>query len=239
MTMLNWPLYIENDDATTSPTIAAFTARTGVKVNYKPEIDGNDSFYAKYEPLLAKGKGIDADLVVLTSWMAARMVKNGCVQALDEAIVPEQGQHDPPGCRAPSWDPGRKYTMPWAIGQTGIAYWPDKVGGKITSISDLLDPKFKSRVTPARREDRHRRAVHARHGRSTRRPAQSSRRSRPSSEIEQARDDGQFRKIAGNSYIEDLQLRRDVDRHRLVGRHRQPPEAIRPASSSCCPRRAP
>jgi len=205
LVILNWPLYIENDDATTSPTISGFTERTGIKVDYRPEIDGNDTFYTKYEPLLAKGKGIGADLVVLTSWMAARMVEKGFVQPLDAAVVPNKANLLP-RLQNPSWDPGRTYSLPWAIGMTGIAYWPDKVGGTITSISDLLDPKLKNRVSLLDEKadtiglfmldmgfdpttgtiDQALQAL---------------------ARIKQARDGGQFRKIAGNSYVEDLQLK--------------------------------
>ena len=74
ITVLNWPLYIENDDASTSPTLKNFTAASGIKVDYRPEVDGNDTFTAKYEPFLSKGEGIGADIIVLTSYMAARYV---------------------------------------------------------------------------------------------------------------------------------------------------------------------
>lgn len=202
ITVYNWPLYIENDDATTSATLANFTAATGVKVDYKAEIDGNDTFTAKYEPLLSKGEGMGGDVVVLTSYMAARWIKNGWVQPFDAANVPNRAnvvasKGNPP------WDPGNAYSLPYAIGQVGIAYFPEKVGGTITSISDLLDPKLKNRVSildalgdtvgsfmldmgfdpNAGNIDEAKQAIAA---------------------IKKARDAGQFRKIVGNSYTDDL-----------------------------------
>ena len=49
---------------------------------------------------------------------------------------------------SPGWDPNREYSLPWQSGLTGIGYDPDKVGGEITSIAQLLDdPKLKGKVT--------------------------------------------------------------------------------------------
>ncbi|MSW29905.1 MAG: spermidine/putrescine ABC transporter substrate-binding protein, partial [Actinobacteria bacterium] len=64
ITVLNWPLYIEDDEPSTSPTLKGFTTATGVKVNYKNSIDGNESFNTKYQATLEKGKGIGDDLIV-------------------------------------------------------------------------------------------------------------------------------------------------------------------------------
>ena len=44
VTWMNWPLYIENDDPKSSKTLANFEAASGIKVDYRPEIDGNDTF---------------------------------------------------------------------------------------------------------------------------------------------------------------------------------------------------
>ncbi len=203
ITVFNWPLYIENDDASTSPTLKAFTAATGTKVDYRPEVDGNDTFTAKYEPFLSKGEGIGGDIVVLTSYMAARYIAQGYVQAFDPANFPNRANLIDSRTN-PSWDPGNKFSVPYAIGQVGIAYFPDKVGGTITSLSDILDPKLKNRVSildslgdtvgsfmvdlgfnPEEGNiDEAKQAIAA---------------------IKKAREAGQFRKIVGNSYTDDLQ----------------------------------
>ena len=201
--VLNWPMYIENDDAASSVFLKGFTADTGVKVDYRPEIDSNDGFWTKYEPYLSKGQGIDADIVVLTGWLAARFIEQGYAQPFDTTAFPNKA--NVVSARSnPSWDPGRAHSIPWTIGQTGIAYFPDKVGGKIESISDLLNPALKNRVSvldewrdtlglfmldlgmdPSKVNlDEAKQAIEA---------------------IKKARDAGQFRKIAGNSYLDDLQ----------------------------------
>ncbi len=203
VTVLNWPMYIENDDASSSVLLKGFTADTGVKVDYRPEIDSNDGFWTKYEPYLSQGQGIDADLVVLTGWLASRFIEQGYAQRFDTSAFPNKA--NVVSARSnPSWDPGRAYSIPWTIGQTGIAYFPDKVGGKIESIADLLNPALKNRVSlldewrdtlglfmldlgmdPSKVNlDEAKQAMAA---------------------IKKARDEGQFRKIAGNSYLDDLQ----------------------------------
>ena len=200
---VNWPLYIEGDDGAKSPTLLGFTKATGIKVNYRPEIDGNDTFFTKYEPYLTKKQGIGADIIVLTTWMAARFIERGFVQPLDVSAFPNKANVIDAKAD-PSWDPGRRFSVPYAIGQTGIAYFPDKVGGRISSISDLLDPRLKNRVSvldewrdtvglfmldmgfdPSKGDiDQAKLAIDT---------------------IKKARDVGQFRKIAGNSYTDDLQ----------------------------------
>lgn len=147
VSMANWTLYIEDDKAPKkSPTLSSFKTATGIGVNYQAVIDDNDSFTTKYGGKLAKGQAIGFDLVVLTSWMASRWIKNGWAQKLDKTNIPnfsnmlDRHLH-------PAIDPDRTYTMPYAEGQTGIAYYADKTGFDITSINDMLKPELKGKVT--------------------------------------------------------------------------------------------
>ena len=52
-----------------------------------------------------------------------------------------------PELRDVSFDPGRKYSVPWVSGMVGIGYNPKKTGRELTSVEDLFDPKFKGQVT--------------------------------------------------------------------------------------------
>jgi len=199
----NWPLYIENDDASTSPTLKAFKDLTGISVDYRPEIDGNDTFAAKYEPYLSKGEGIDADIIVLTSYMAARFIEKGWVQPFDVANVPNKANVIDSRAN-PVWDPNNAHSLPYAIGQVGIAYFPEKVGKQITSISDLLDPALKNRVSilDALGDTVGSFMVDLDLDPTTATIEQAK---QAIEVIKKARDDGQFRKIVGNSYVDDLQ----------------------------------
>ena len=103
----------------------------------------------------------------------------------------------------PSWDPGRAKSIPWAVGQTGLAYWPDKVGGKITDVNAIFDPKFKGKVTilDELRDTVGLTMLGMGNNPSTGTVAQML---AAVDKIGKARDDGQFKKVTGNSYTEDL-----------------------------------
>ena len=204
ITMLNWPLYIENDDPSTSATIEGFTKATGIKVTYEASIDGNESFNTKYADTLDKGKGIGAEIIVLTSWNAAAYIGANRVQALDASVFSNK-KNVVSKLANPSWDPGRKFSVPWAIGQTGIAYYPDKVGGKLTDVNAIFDPKFKGKVTilDELRDTVGLTMLGMGYNPTTGTKAQML---EAVDKIGKARDEGQFKKVTGNSYTEDLEL---------------------------------
>jgi spermidine/putrescine transport system substrate-binding protein len=204
ITMLNWPLYIENDDPSTSATIKNFTDATGIKVNYQASIDGNESFNTKYTDTLDKGKGIGADIIVLTSWNAAAYIGANRVEAFDTSAFANK-KNVVSKLANPNWDPGRKFSVPWAIGQTGIAYYPDKVGGKLTDVNAIFDPKFKGKVTilDELRDTVGLTLLGMGYNPTTGTKAQML---EAIAKIGKARDEGQFKKVTGNSYTEDLSL---------------------------------
>jgi spermidine/putrescine transport system substrate-binding protein len=204
ITVLNWPLYIEGDEPSTSATLKGFTSSTGIKVDYKNSIDGNESFNTKYQATLEKGQGIGADLIVLTSWNAAAYIGANLVQPFDSAAFPNK-KNVISRLANPSWDPGRANSIPWAVGQTGLAYWPDKVGGKITDVNAIFDPKFKGKVTIL---DEMRDTVGLTMLGMGANPATGTTAQMLAAvdKIEKARDAGQFKKVTGNSYTEDLAI---------------------------------
>jgi spermidine/putrescine transport system substrate-binding protein len=200
-----WPLYIENDtDPQESATIKAFTKATGIKVEYSSTIDGNDSFTSKYEGDLKAGKDIGFDVVVPTSWMAARWIKNGWTQEIPADLVPNKANLLD-SMANPVWDAGRKFSLPFAIIQTGIAYYPEKVGGDITNLAGLLDPKLKGKVTIL---SELRDAVGLFLLADGVKPEDASidQCLAAIGKIKAVRSAGQFRKVTGNGYIEDLRL---------------------------------
>jgi spermidine/putrescine transport system substrate-binding protein len=147
ITVENWPYYIDqNDDATEFPTLDMFTEETGVKVNYLETLNSNEEFFGKIQGPLSRGQGIDRDIVVPTAWLAARLKSLGYLQKLDKSAIPNAVNLEDT-LRSPSWDPNRDYSMPWQSYITGVGYDPDKVGGEITSVEQLLDPALKGKVT--------------------------------------------------------------------------------------------
>ncbi|GAA1434298.1 spermidine/putrescine ABC transporter substrate-binding protein [Streptomyces thermospinosisporus] len=149
LTWANWPLYIDTDEERPSrrPTLEAFERRTGISVEYVEEINDNDEFFGKISPALMNRQPTDRDLIVISDWMCARFVRLGWVQEMDRSRQPNVTKYLDPLLRSPAFDPGRKFTVPWQSGITGIAYNRRRVGREIRSVSDLWAPDLKGRVT--------------------------------------------------------------------------------------------
>jgi spermidine/putrescine transport system substrate-binding protein len=145
----NWPEYIDVDDKTQKrPSIEAFTKQTGIKVNYTEDVNDNDEFYAKVRPLLAGGTDTGRDVWVSTDWLVARLIRQGYIQPLDHANIPNIANLETTLANV-EFDPGRKSSVPWQSGFAGIAYNPAATGGKkVESVEQLLtDKALKGRVT--------------------------------------------------------------------------------------------
>ena len=145
----NWQLYIDVDekDANKRPTLDEFTKQTGVKVSYVEDINDNDSFYAKIAPALRAGQDTGKDLFALTDWMAARLIRQGYVQKVDKANLPNVDKNLIDSLKAPTWDPQREHSAPWQSGVTGIAYNAAKVP-EVKSVEELLTRSdLKGKVT--------------------------------------------------------------------------------------------
>jgi spermidine/putrescine transport system substrate-binding protein len=135
----NWPLYIDEE------TVPAFRKETGIAVRYTEEINDNVEYFAKIQPLLSRGDRIDPDIIVLTGWMADRLIRLGWVQRLPLDDIPNR-RNLRADLRNPVWDPTGAYSLPWQSGMTGIAYNRKEAGRDLTSVGDLFDPAFKGRI---------------------------------------------------------------------------------------------
>ncbi|MFE2990737.1 spermidine/putrescine ABC transporter substrate-binding protein [Streptomyces sp. NPDC059262] len=145
----NWPLYIDvdDDDPSKRPTLDAFRKQTGIDVKYIEEINDNDEFFGKISPSLMNHQKTGRDLIVISDWMCAKFVTLGWVQEMDRARQPHVAKYLDPLLRSPHFDPGRKYTVPWQSGITGIAYNKRRVGREIKHVSDLWAADLKGKVT--------------------------------------------------------------------------------------------
>ncbi|MET7618744.1 spermidine/putrescine ABC transporter substrate-binding protein [Streptomyces sp. NPDC005408] len=145
----NWPLYIDTDDENTSerPTLNAFTERTGISVRYTEEINDNDEFFGKISPALMNHQETGRDLIVVSDWMAARFVRLGWVQEMDRAKQPNVAKYLDPQLRTPAFDKGRRHSVPWQSGITGIAYNRKKLGREIRHTGELWADDLRGKVT--------------------------------------------------------------------------------------------
>ncbi|ARP72598.1 ABC transporter substrate-binding protein [Streptomyces pluripotens] len=202
----NWTEYIDVDDSGKHhPTLETFRKRTGITVKYTEDINDNNEFFGKIQPQLAAGQDTGRDIIVLTDWLAARLIRLGWVQKLDPSNLPHAYTNLSSQFRNPDWDPGRAYSYPWQGISTVIAYNKKALDGiEVKSVSDLLDnPKLKGRVgflsemrdsigmtlldmgkDPAKFTDDDFDAVIAR--------------------LQKAVDKGQIRRFTGNDYTSDL-----------------------------------
>ena len=145
----NWPLYIDvaEDDEKKRPTLDAFVTKSGIAVTYQEDINDNNEFYGKVSPQLQACQSIDRDIIVLTDWMAARLVRLGWVQKFDNTKTPNFTANILPSLRARAWDQQMVYAAPWQSGLTGIAY-NGKVTKEVRTVDELLTrPDLKGKIS--------------------------------------------------------------------------------------------
>jgi spermidine/putrescine transport system substrate-binding protein len=142
MTISQWPFYI---DPGKHGTVADFEAVTGVDVKYTEEINDNQQFFGKLQPLLENGDAGGRSLITVSDWLAAQMYDLGYLQKLDYSHLPNVEANLIPALRNPAADPEREFTVPWQSGMTGLIVRKD-VAPEVDSVCDLFDPKYKGRV---------------------------------------------------------------------------------------------
>jgi spermidine/putrescine transport system substrate-binding protein len=148
MVFSNWPLYIDVDekDEKKRPTLDAFTAKTGIAVTYQEDINDNNEFFGKVRNQLQACQSIGRDIIVMTDWMAARLVGLGWLQKFDNTKTPNFTKNILPNLRARPWDKSMVYAAPWQSGLTGIAY-NGKVTKELHTVDELLTrPDLKGKV---------------------------------------------------------------------------------------------
>jgi spermidine/putrescine transport system substrate-binding protein len=139
LTISNWPLYIDKS------TVPNFEKATGVSVHYIEDINSNEEFFNKVQPLLARGESGGRSIFVLADYMVAKMHKLGYLQELDKSGLPNVEKNLSPSLQHPPFDPERSYTVPWQSGMTGIIVNTEKAAG-VHSICDLFNSKYKGKV---------------------------------------------------------------------------------------------
>jgi spermidine/putrescine transport system substrate-binding protein len=146
----NWPLYIDTDedDETKHKTLEDFKAKYGTEVKYSETINGNDEFFGTIRPALEANQDTGWDLVVLTDWMAARLIRLGWVETMDQNNMPNKVANMQDVYKGVSFDPTDDHHAPWQSGMTGLGY-DSAVTGDLTSLDALWepDPKWKGKVT--------------------------------------------------------------------------------------------
>ena len=134
----NWIGYVDPVKKPDTSTLEKFEQETGITVDYRNgDVNDNESFFAKVSPQLQACKSTGRDIVVVTDWMAARMIDLGWIQELDHENLPNVDANLIDFLKSPDWDPDRSYSVPWQSGMTGICY-NEELTDPVTSFQDLL-----------------------------------------------------------------------------------------------------
>jgi spermidine/putrescine transport system substrate-binding protein len=199
LTISNWPGYI---DPGKEGTVAEFENETGVSLKYIEDVNDNNDFFGKLQPQLEQGQSGGRSIFVVTDWMAKLMYDLGYVQEINPDDLPTVFENIVPTLEDPSFDPGRKFSIPWQSGMTGI--WVDKSKApEIKSVNDLFDPKYKGKVTML--EEMRDSVTLVMKGEGVD-PDEASDADweKAIEKVDAAADSGQIRSFTGNNYTEDL-----------------------------------
>jgi spermidine/putrescine transport system substrate-binding protein len=142
LVFLNWQDYID-------PTMLTdFTKKTGLQVTYETYAS-NDELAGRLNlasTTRRRGRqGTTFDLVVPSDNLLKRLRSLDALEPLDRSIVKLLGNLDP-AFRALSFDPGNRFSVPWATGTTGIGY-DTTVFSEPPDWSVFLDEKYRGKMT--------------------------------------------------------------------------------------------
>lgn len=201
----NWTYYIDVDEKTKShPTLDAFTKSTGIEVKYQESVDDNETFFGSIQPQLQGGQDTGWDVITLTDWMAARLIRLGWVQSFNMDNMPNFKANLKDNYKNVGWDPDGTHHAPWQSGMTGLGYDPAKTGD-LTSLSAFFtpDPRWKGK-TELLSEMRD--AIGLTMLYLGLDPSQPTRENcdKAVEALQKAKADGIIRGLKGNSYAEDL-----------------------------------
>ena len=141
----NWPAYIdltgkaaeaEKYSPGSSPSIEEFKKKYNVEVDYVERIDDNSTFVETIKPALVGGLATGWDLMVLTDWMATKIVANGWAEKIDHSHTPNCVNNLRDALRNQPWDPNNDYHFPWQSGMTGIGF-----NAKTLRANGIAEPK--------------------------------------------------------------------------------------------------
>jgi len=144
----NWPDYIDvGANVGEHPTLDAFTRRTGIRVNYTEDYYDNEQFVGPAVKALDRGQQLARDLWCSSDWIVTRLIRDGALLPLRPENIPN-ARNLQPALRDAPFDPGRRFSLPWQSGFTGIAYNPKLTGGHVETMQQLFtDARLKGRVT--------------------------------------------------------------------------------------------
>ncbi|MFC3504532.1 PotD/PotF family extracellular solute-binding protein [Micromonospora krabiensis] len=201
----NWPQYMDVDDKDESkrPTLDEFIAKSGIEVTYTEDVNDNNEFFGKVQNQLAGCQSTGRDIMVLTDWMAARMIRLGWIQKLDKSKIPNVEANLLPSLKGRSFDKDNQFAVPWQSGLAGLAY-NGKVTKELRTVDELLTrPDLKGKVT-ALSEMRDTMGLLLQSNGHDPANFTAAQFDDALNKLKKAVDSGQIRKFTGNDYAPDL-----------------------------------
>jgi len=199
VTISNWPGYM---DKGSNNTVAEFEKKTGVNVDYVEDVNDNAEFFGKLRPQLEQGDSGGRSIFVVTDWMAKQMDDLGYLQEIDHDDLPTVFENMRPDLQSPSFDPERRFSVPWQSGMTGLMVDKSEAGD-IRSVNDLFDPRYKGKVTVLT-ELRDTIPLMLKADGIDPTEATSEQWMEQVDRLSEAVDSGQLRRFTGNDYTQDL-----------------------------------
>jgi spermidine/putrescine transport system substrate-binding protein len=200
----NWPAYLDYDEKTKKyPTLEKFQQQTGIKATYAEDIDDNDSYYGKVQGQLKNGDDIGKDIITMTDWMAGRLIRQGYVQKLDKANIPNEKNLNAK-LQDVDFDPGREHSLTWQSGYAGIGYRKDKVGRELKTLDDLWAPDLKGKIVVLSEMRDTIGLIMLSQGVDISKEFTEDQFNAALDVLQKQVDSGQIRQVKGNSYLEDL-----------------------------------
>jgi spermidine/putrescine-binding protein len=149
LSFLNWQDYIAPE------TIPRFERRTGIDVTYQTYASNDELeglLIQAGRPRRGGREGTTFDLIVPSDNFVRRFLRLGLLRELDRSLI---GNIDNlrPEFREAAFDPGNRFSVPWATGTTGIAYDPtalpqppgwevfldQSLAGRMTILEEIRD----------------------------------------------------------------------------------------------------
>ena len=196
----NWVGYIDKGE---NNAITKFEQQyPGTTVNYTEDVNDNQEFFGKVQPLLDQGESGGRSMMVVTDWMAKQMNDLGYLEAIDYADLPNVEANLREDLRSPDFDPNREFSVPWQTGMTGLLVDEKRAPG-IESVNDIFDPQYKGKVTVLTEM---RDTVPLLLKADGIDPAEATKEDwlAQIDRLQEAVDSGQLRRFTGNDYVQDL-----------------------------------
>lgn len=138
-TFSNWPLFIDDK------TVDQFDKKFDVDTKYVEDINDDNEYFSKLQPMLAEGKSGGRSAIVLSDWNLKKMDDLGYLQHIDPDAIPTAKKNLISTLADVGVDPEMKFSVPYQAGMTGLVV-DKKQAPDVRSINDLFDPKYKGRV---------------------------------------------------------------------------------------------